>query len=97
MYILDLGDIPAALEWFERANALPGRAHYVPRLVARLRARTGLIEAALEMWERMRETTDNEWIRETAEKEIRKLRARQRREAPGKTAPTPRAGTRGLN
>lgn len=97
MYFLDLGDIPAALGWFERANAVPGRAHYVPRLVARLRARTGLIEAALEMWERMRETTDNEWIRETAEKEIRKLRARQRREGPGKAAPTPRAGTGGLN
>ena len=44
---LQCTDIPAALEWFERANGLPGRAHYVPRLVARLRARVGLIEAAL--------------------------------------------------
>lgn len=78
MYFLDLGDIPAALKWFERANALPGRGHYVPRLVARLQARVGLIEAALEMWERMLETTDNEWVRKIAEREIRKLRARQR-------------------
>jgi tetratricopeptide (TPR) repeat protein len=78
MYFLDLGDIPAALEWFERANRLPGRADYVPRLVARLRARVGLIEAAIEMWERMLETTDNEWVRKTAEREIRKLKARQR-------------------
>lgn len=80
MYFLDLGDSPAALEWFERANALPGHAHYVPRLVARLRARVGLIEAALEMWERMRETTDNAWVRETARKEIEKLRKRLRAE-----------------
>ena len=78
MYFLDLGDIPAALEWFERANRLPGRGHYVPRLVARLRARTGLIEAALEMWERMLETTDNGWVRETARKEIEKLQKQLR-------------------
>jgi tetratricopeptide (TPR) repeat protein len=76
MYFLDLGDIPAALEWFERANALPGHGHYVPRLVARLRARAGLTEAAIEMWERMLETTDNEWVRETARKEIERLRKR---------------------
>ncbi|HSB73849.1 MAG TPA: tetratricopeptide repeat protein [Candidatus Methylomirabilis sp.] len=76
MYFLDLGDIPAALEWFERANKLPGHAHYIPRLVARLRAREGLIDAAIEMWERMLQTTDNEWVRRTARKEIEKLRKR---------------------
>jgi tetratricopeptide (TPR) repeat protein len=78
MYFLDLGDVPTALTWFERASALPGHGHYVPRLVARLRARVGLVEAAIEMWERMRETTDNPWVRKTADEEIRKLRARQR-------------------
>ncbi len=92
MYFLDLGDIPAALEWFERANALPGRAQYVPRLVARLRARDGMIEAAIEMWERMLETTDNEWVRETAEREIRKLRARLRGNPEG---PAPTAQSKG--
>jgi tetratricopeptide (TPR) repeat protein len=76
MYFLDLGDNAAALPWFERANALPDRPHYLPRLVARLKARVGLIEAAIEMWEQMLETTDNEWIRQTATEEIRKLRAR---------------------
>jgi hypothetical protein len=30
------------------------------------------------MWERMRETTDNEWIRETATKEIEKLQKKLR-------------------
>ncbi len=95
LYYLDLGDIAAALEWIERANTLPGHAHYIPRMVARLRARVGLIEAALEMWERMRETTDNEWVRKTAEDEIRKLRARHRG-APV-AAPIPRAGGGGLN
>jgi tetratricopeptide (TPR) repeat protein len=80
MYFLDLGDIPAALEWFERANGVPGHPSYVPRLVARLRARAGLTEAAIEMWERMLETTDNEWVRETAEREIAKLKEQRRLE-----------------
>jgi tetratricopeptide (TPR) repeat protein len=82
MYFLDLGDNATALQWFERANTLPGRAHYLPRMVARLRARVGLIEAAIEMWERMLETTDNEWIRQTAAQEIQKLRTRQREGVP---------------
>jgi tetratricopeptide (TPR) repeat protein len=78
MYFLDLGDIPAALEWIERASTLPDHPPYVPRLVAQLRARAGLIEAALEMWERIRETTDNPWIREKATREIERLRERAR-------------------
>lgn len=78
MYFLELGDIPAALEWFQRTDALPGRPHYVPRFVARLQARVGLIEAALEMWERILETADNEWVRETARREILKLRRQLR-------------------
>jgi len=96
MYFLDLGDVPAALEWFERTNALPGRPHYVPRLVARLRARAGLVEAALEMWERLRDTTDNAWVREAAKREIRQLQARQRGEA-GAAPPVARPGERGGN
>jgi len=88
MYFLDLGDIPAALEWFERANRLPGHPPYVPRMVAHLRTRAGLIEAAIEMWERIRETTDNPWVREKATQEIRKLQARRHRGAPVTTGPT---------
>lgn len=96
MYFLDLGDIPSALEWMERADTLPGHPPYVPRMVAYLRARAGLIEAALEMWERIRETTDNQWIREKAEQELRKLRARQRG-APGTTVPSSRGGGGGAS
>jgi hypothetical protein len=87
MYFLDLGDIPSALQWFERANALPGHGHYVPRLVARLRARAGLLEAAIEMWERMLETSDNAWVRQTARKEIQKLRQGVRGERRDATDP----------
>ncbi len=37
--------------------------------------RQGNYDAAIEMWEQMLETTDNEWVRKTAAQEIRKLRA----------------------
>jgi tetratricopeptide (TPR) repeat protein len=97
MYFLDLGDIPAALEWFERANTLPGHPPYLPRMVAQLRARAGLIEAAIEMWERIRETTDNPWIREKATQGIRKLQARRHRGAPVTTGPTSRGEEGGAN
>ena len=87
MYFLDLGEIPAALEWFERANTLPDHPPYVPRMVAILRARAGLIEAALEMWDQILETTDNPWIHERAAQEIGKLRARREPGPPVTTVP----------
>ena len=91
MYFLDLGDIPVALEWMERASALPGHPPYLPRLVAQLQARAGLIEAALEMWERIRETTDNPWIRERANQEIEQLRERARAGRPADAGSSPRS------
>lgn len=97
MYFLDLGDIPAALEWLERANRLHGYPPFVPRMVALLRARAGLVEAALEMWEQIRETTDNPWIRERATQEIRKLRVRRHHGAPTTRVPTSRPGSGGTS
>jgi hypothetical protein len=64
-------------------------------MVAILRARVGLIEAALELWEQIQETTDNPWIRERAAQEIGKLRARRNTDAPVKTEPAPRASEGG--
>jgi tetratricopeptide (TPR) repeat protein len=95
MYFLDLGNIPASLEWLERANTLPGHPPYLPRMVAQLRARAGLVDAALEMWERIRETTDNPWVRERATQEIRKLRVRLHRRAPSTAVPMVPAGEGG--
>jgi tetratricopeptide (TPR) repeat protein len=82
MYFLDLGDIPAALECLERARTLPGHAAYVPRMVAYLRSRAGLVEAAIEMWQQIYETTDNQAVRRRAMEEVRRLRARRGRPAP---------------
>jgi tetratricopeptide (TPR) repeat protein len=73
MYYLELNEYDKALHWWEIANRLPGRAHYLPRFIARLYAKTGHRETALELWQAMRDSTTDKWVRETAEREIAKL------------------------
>ncbi len=81
MYLLDLGDSRQALHWWEQTDRLPGRPHYIPRIIARLYAKTGSLETALELWTAMYERTDNEWVKNTARREIEKL-LRELREKP---------------
>ncbi len=73
LYFLDLKDYQRALHWWEVANRLPNRPQYIPRLIARLYAKTGSLETALELWTAMYERTDNEWVKDTARREIGKL------------------------
>lgn len=73
IYYLELRDYPKALSWWERTDQLPGRPHYIPRFVARLYAQTGHLETALELWQVLYDSTDNEWVKETARREIEKL------------------------
>jgi len=73
LYFLEVKDYPEALKWFERANRLPGRAHYIPRFVARLYAATGHRETAIEMWTEIYNTAQLEWVRAIAERELKKL------------------------
>jgi tetratricopeptide (TPR) repeat protein len=73
-YYLDLKDYPKALEWFKVTERIPGRPHYVPRFIARLYAATDQRETALELWEAMRKSAANDWVREIADREIAKLK-----------------------
>jgi tetratricopeptide (TPR) repeat protein len=72
-YYLDLKDYPKALHWFEITDRLPGRPGYVPRFIARLYAKTGERETALEWWQAIRDSAASAWVREIAEREIAKL------------------------
>lgn len=84
LYFLELQDDARGLQWWLAADRLPGRPHYLPRFIARLYAKTGATETALELWQRMAETSDNEWVQQRAKAEIKKLLAqlqRQRRAA----------------
>lgn len=84
-YFLDLRDYPKALRWFEITNRLPGRPGYVPRFIARLYAKTGERETALEWWQSIRDSATSEWVRDIAEQEIAKLK-RQASPSPSKGA-----------
>jgi tetratricopeptide (TPR) repeat protein len=85
-YYLDLKDYPKALYWFEITDHLPGRPDYVPRFIARLYAKTGERETALEWWQAIRDSATSDWVRNIAEREIAKLE----HQAP----PPPPKGTR---
>ncbi len=86
MYFLDLKEYDQALRWWLVADRLPGRPHYLPRMIARLYAKTGALETAFELWKAMYETTDNEWVKQTAKREMEKVLAQLR------SRPSVRAG-----
>ncbi len=84
LYFLDLPDNMAALRWWKLADGIPGRPEYISRFIARLYAKTGDLETALELWQDMYEHSGNEWVRRTARREMdRILRQMQRSAAPG--------------
>jgi tetratricopeptide (TPR) repeat protein len=73
LYFLELTDDARALRWWLLADRLPGRPAYLPRFIARLHARTGALETALELWQHMAEDSDNEWVRKRAREEVERL------------------------
>jgi len=73
LYFLELKDDAQALRWWQVADRLPGRPHYLPRFIARLHARTGSLETALQLWKGILETSDNAWVRKRAAEEIAAL------------------------
>ncbi len=84
LYYLDLKDDAAALRWWEIAERQPGRPPYLARFIARLYARTGQLETALELWQDMYERSSNDWVRETAKREMDKILGQMHmRSAPG--------------
>jgi tetratricopeptide (TPR) repeat protein len=89
LYFLELKDYPHALHYWERADRLPGRPHYIPRFLARLRARLGEIETALELWRQILEHSESEAIRSLARAEILKLERDQQSRRLGRPADAP--------
>lgn len=74
-YFLEAHDDAKALWWWERAAKLPGRPEYLPRFVARLYARTGHLETALELWAELYRTAQNDYFKSMAFREIERLKA----------------------
>jgi tetratricopeptide (TPR) repeat protein len=74
-YYLEARDHAQALRWWERAATLPGSPEYLPRFVARLYAKTGHRETALELWSEIYRTAQNDSVRSIAFQEIERLKA----------------------
>ncbi|MFQ5872543.1 MAG: tetratricopeptide repeat protein [Dehalococcoidia bacterium] len=73
IHYLFLKDNGKALYWWQLAAEYPGSPTYLPRFVARLHAATGEVETALQLWTQLYETAPNEFLREQAREEIKKL------------------------
>ncbi len=74
-YYLEARDHAQALRWWERAATLSGRPDYLPRFVARLYAKTGHEETALELWSEIYRTAHDDFVRLLALQEMNRLKA----------------------
>ncbi len=76
-YYLEARDYSQALQWWQQAARLPSRPDYLPRFVARLHARTGHAETALELWLELYRTAQSDYMRDLALGEIERLKSDQ--------------------
>lgn len=68
-------DEAAAAAWFQRAAETPGATEFPKRFAAFFAARAGDLEVSYELWRYIAATTDNESLREKAEKYVEELHA----------------------
>jgi len=68
-------DYAAAVSSFERAARLPGAGPQAARFAAFAAGKAGHVETSIAMWEELARTSDNEYIRELAERYIEELRS----------------------
>ncbi len=74
-YFLELGDNASALRWWTITQPFPDAPAYIPRMIARLQAKVGNLETALELWEAMEQDPNtSEYWRAKAREEIERLR-----------------------
>jgi hypothetical protein len=70
-----LQDYRAAAEWFRLAADLPGAPWWLRSLAATTLAQGGDRRSSRAMWEAIRQSSDNDWMRQDAERRLLQLRA----------------------
>lgn len=70
-----LGDYENAALWFRKAGALPGAPTWLKPLAATTLAEGGNRDLSRQMWRQMREGSDVDWIRRSAEQRLTQLDA----------------------
>lgn len=82
-YFLQFGDHAQALRWWTITQGLPDAPTYLPRFIARLHAKVGDVETALELWEAIAsDPNTDEYFRTIARDEIERLRAQRAQGGP---------------
>ena len=67
------GNYALAAEWFQRAADRPGAPYWLRPLAAATLAQGGQRAASRQLWQQLRETSDNEFIRTSAERRLVQL------------------------
>lgn len=83
LHYLDGRDYTTAEKYFRLAATRPGSDGRAARFAAEAAARGGNIEASIMLWKELAAHSDNPYIRELAEKYIRKLEQRRERGGEG--------------
>jgi hypothetical protein len=82
-YMQDIGfvhywwrhDYRTAAQWFERASSVPGAPWFLRSLAATTLAQGGDRQSSRVMWEAIRESAENDWLRSDAERHLLQLSA----------------------
>jgi hypothetical protein len=82
-YMQDIGfvhywyrhDYKAAAEWFDKAARTPGAPWFLKSLAAVTLAEGGDRRSSRVMWEAIRQSADNDWLRQDADRRLVQLRA----------------------
>jgi hypothetical protein len=69
------GQYPEAAEWFRRAARVPGATNWLEPLAAVTLTVGGNLKASRMLWENLLKTTDQDWVRRTAEHRLQQLDA----------------------
>jgi hypothetical protein len=67
-------DLARAAEAFDLASRLPGQPEVARRFAAFCHQNTGSLAVAYALWQQVRETSENAYMREIAEKEMERIR-----------------------
>jgi hypothetical protein len=69
------GDAREAARWFQRASEIPGAPNWLKPLAATMLIRGGDRTASRFLWQQVRDSADQEWLRALAERRLLQLRA----------------------
>lgn len=75
VYYWWLNDYKKAAEWFKRASEIPGAAEWLGPLAAVTLAEGGSRASSRKLWMELRDTTDMDWIRASADRRLQQLDA----------------------